>query len=81
MNDYWIGFFAGSGTFAVLFGSVWCFYLWRQKRLDNAKDEHIATLRWFFEQMFEEAVKATAAHDALLHVLRNRNDEGEEWKK
>lgn len=81
MNDYWIGFCQGVGTFAVLFGSVWCLQLWCQRRLDKAKDDYIATLKENYEEAFTEAVTATVAHDALLHVLRNRNDEGEEWKR
>lgn len=79
--DYWTGFSAGAGTFAVLFGTIWCFYLWCQRRLDKYKDEYITALKENYEDMLKEAVMATVAHDALLYVLRNHNDEGEEWKR
>lgn len=77
MNDYWTGLFTGAGAIAVLF----VLYLGAQIRLLRKRDRENAWLRARYEEMFTEALSANVAHDALLYVLRNRNDEGEEWKK
>lgn len=81
MNDYWTGFCAGVGVFSLVCWALFSSYIRCKKRLDKATDEYIATLKENYEDMLAEAIKATVAHDALLHVLRNRNDEGEEWKR
>lgn len=77
MNDYWTGLFTGAGPIAVLF----VLYLGVQIRLLRKRDRENAWLRARYEEAFTEALSASVAHDALLHVLRNRNDEGEEWKR
>jgi hypothetical protein len=80
-TEYWTGFCTGIGIFSVIYCALFSFFLWCQRRLDKAKDDYIAVLKESYEEIQREAIKAVVAHDALLHVLRNRNDEGEEWKQ
>ena len=81
MTDYWIGFTAGIGTFSLIYWAIFSFYRRNQITLLKKKERENDWLRERYEEMFAEALKATVAHDALLHVLQNRNDEGEEWKR
>lgn len=69
--DYWIGFLQGAGAVSVLYFIL--FELYRR-----AQDKLVKLLTEQRKEMYQEALKSAVAHDALLHVLRNRNDEGEE---
>jgi uncharacterized membrane protein len=78
--DYWTGFLTGVGAFSVIYGALFAIYRFYQRRLDKQKEGYMAILRGQLKEMHQFGLETAIAYDALLHVLRNRNNEGEEWK-